>query len=101
MKTPEGLLKYKVKNYLNALARSYYYMPVAAGFGKQSVDFLCCINGRFVAIETKAPGKAATPRQALCTREVIAAGGAAFECDSYEGFLLNMAAWGLTPPPTK
>jgi hypothetical protein len=29
------------------------------------------------------------------------AGGAAFYCDSFEGFLIAMACWGLTPAPSK
>ena len=94
MKTEEAALKDEVKAYLKKLG-AYFYMPVPAGYGKQTVDFLCCIRGRFVAIETKAKGKVPTPRQELCMREVIAAGGAAFWCDSVDGFLLNLAVWGL------
>ena len=104
MKTEEGLLKDKVKRYLDALPRQYRFMPVQQGYGTQTLDFLCCIDGRFVGVETKAAGKKPTPRQNQCIEAIKKAGGAAFYCDSYESFLLNMAAWGLAPhnpkPPT-
>ena len=33
----------------------YYAMPHGAGYGNAGVpDFLCCLNGKFMAIETKA-----------------------------------------------
>lgn len=108
MKTEEGRLKDRVKLYLNQLGASYH-MPVPSGFGKQAVDFLVCVPcwfnggrvGRFVAIETKAPGKKPTPRQNRYLEEVKRAAGIAFWCDSYDDFLLEMAAHGLTPPPPK
>ena len=32
----------------------YYFMPATHGYGKSGVpDFVACINGRFLAIETK------------------------------------------------
>ena len=97
MKTEEGKLKDRIKRYLDALPRSYRHMPVPGGYGTQSLDFLCCIDGRCVGIETKAPGKKPTPRPELCMKQIIAAGGAAFSCETFESFLLNMAAWGLAP----
>jgi hypothetical protein len=99
--TEEGLLKIKVKRYLDQLPRMYRYMPVPHGYGTQTLDFLCCINGRFVGIETKAQGQKPTPRQEQCMKAIIAAGGAAFWADSFEGFLIAMSVWGLTPPPSK
>jgi hypothetical protein len=36
----------------------WFTMPMGTGFGSSGVpDFLCCKDGHFVAIETKAPGK--------------------------------------------
>lgn len=98
MQTEESLLKTKVKRYLDTLSPlPYRYMPVPSGYGAQTLDFLCCINGRFVGIETKSRGKKPTPRQEQCMAQIIAAGGRAFWCDSYDSFLLNMAANGLAP----
>ena len=55
--TPEGEVKREVKKWL--VARGYYYfMPMQNGMGRTGIpDFIICANGRFVAIETKAPGK--------------------------------------------
>lgn len=55
--TPEGAVKKAVRAWL--VERGwYYYMPVSNGMGRTGVpDFIVCAGGRFVAIETKAPGK--------------------------------------------
>ena len=94
MKTPEGFLKDQIKQHLNSL-RCYWYMPVPGGYGRQTVDFLCCINGKFVAIETKAPGKVPTPRQQLTITEIAKAGGISFSCDSFEGYKAVMELNGF------
>ena len=73
--TPEGRVKAKVKKALATLPRRYHFMPVQNGMGAPALDFYCCINGKFVAIETKTPGKAMTPRQLETTSQIIAAGG--------------------------
>ena len=98
MKTPEGFLKDQIKAHLNSLPRCYWYMPVPGGYGKQTVDFLCCINGLFIAVETKAPGKVPTPRQRVTIDEVGKAGGFAFCCDSFEGYKVEMSMRGLWEP---
>lgn len=57
--TPEGRVKAAVKRWL--VERGiWFYMPVQNGMGTTGIpDFVCCWNGRFLAIETKAPGKRA------------------------------------------
>jgi hypothetical protein len=55
--TPEGRVKVAVRKVLNKHG-IWYFMPVAGGFGVHGIpDFICCMGGRFLAIETKAPGK--------------------------------------------
>jgi hypothetical protein len=55
--TPEGRVKKAVKRWLTE-AGAYYYMPMSNGMGRVGApDFLVCLAGRFVGIETKAPGK--------------------------------------------
>lgn len=55
--TPEGKVKAAVKKRLNELG-VWFCMPMGTGFGNSGVpDFICCMNGQFLAIETKAPGK--------------------------------------------
>jgi hypothetical protein len=61
--TPESLVKAKIKAILKA-HDIYYAMPIGTGFGNSGVpDFLCCINGHFVAIEAKAGKGQATGLQ--------------------------------------
>jgi hypothetical protein len=56
-RTPEGRVKDAVKKWL-AERGAYFYMVVPNGFSRAGVpDFLVCLHGRFVGIETKAPGK--------------------------------------------
>ena len=52
--TPEGRVKDKIKKILRE-HNIYYAMPHGAGYGNAGVpDFLCCVKGKFVAIEAKA-----------------------------------------------
>ena len=52
--TPEGKVKATVRKLL-AQYGAYYTMPLGAGFGVAGVpDFLCCVDGVFLAVETKA-----------------------------------------------
>ena len=63
--TPEGKVKNDVKKFL-VRKRAWYYMPVTNGMGRVGCpDILVCWHGRFIAIETKAPGKRknTTPNQ--------------------------------------
>lgn len=76
MTTPEGKIKDKVKAYLDSIG-AYYFMPVQMGYGKRTLDFLCCVRGHFVAIETKRPGKAMAPFQSRIQEEISNAGGVA------------------------
>ena len=74
--TPEGRVKAKVKKALEVLGPNCWrFMPVQNGYGSVALDFLCSINGRFVAIETKAPGKKLTPLQEGTKSQIEAAGG--------------------------
>jgi hypothetical protein len=55
--TPEGRVKNDVKKVLKGRG-IWYFMPMQNGFGVVGIpDFICCWNGHFLAIETKAPGK--------------------------------------------
>lgn len=57
MATPEGKVKDLVKKWLKENGY-WYYVPVSAGYGRHGIpDFVCCADGLFVGIETKAPGK--------------------------------------------
>jgi hypothetical protein len=75
MMTPEGRVKAKLKK---LLAEDYQFWPVQTGYGVATVDCLACLDGKFIAIECKAPGKKPTPRQRATMREIRKAGGITF-----------------------
>lgn len=79
--TPEGKVKAKVNRRMRDHfgTRLYRFMPVQNGMGAPSLDYLCCVSGLFVAIETKVPGKHMTPRQIITRDEIEMAGGLVFE----------------------
>lgn len=77
----------KVKDAVKKLCRTkevYYHMPVQNGMGKPTLDFILCAFGEFIGVETKAPGKTATPRQRLTMAEMEASGGKTIVIDSVE-----------------
>jgi len=81
--TPEGKVKDKVKKLLKKYD-CYYFMPVQAGYGAATLDFLVCCKGQFIGIETKAPGKKATERQQLTMNQMWEAGGMSLVVDGSE-----------------
>ena len=73
--TPESKVKAKIKAILKAHG-VYYAMPIGTGYGNAGVpDFLCCFNGRFLAIEAKANGGVTTALQDKNLRDIETAGG--------------------------
>jgi hypothetical protein len=73
--TPEGLVKKKIKALL-VQHNVYYAMPLGAGFGAAGVpDFLCCVDGIFLAVEAKAGKGKTTPLQDRQIAAIQAAGG--------------------------
>ena len=90
--TPEGRVKSDIKKVLHHFGiypagskvwkqggvrkNGWYYMPVQNGMGTTGIhDFVCCIWGRFVSIEAKAPGKTMTPNQTDRMNEIQAVEG--------------------------
>lgn len=52
--TPESKVKKAVRKLLDD-AGAYYFFPSANGYGRAGIpDIICCIRGRFLAIECKA-----------------------------------------------
>ena len=75
--TPEAKVKAKIKAILKA-HNVYYAMPIGTGYGNSGVpDFLCCVNGKFLAIEAKAGKGTTTALQEKNLREIREAGGKA------------------------
>ena len=76
--TPEAKVKAKIKAILKK-HDVYYAMPIGTGYGNSGVpDFLCCVNGKFVAIEAKAGKGTTTALQEKNLREIRAGNGIAF-----------------------
>lgn len=87
--TPEGKVKAAVKKYLQAQG-VWFWMPVSNGMGQVGIpDFICCFNGTFIAIETKAPGKLSnvTANQQRVIDEIKAHGGLALVVDSVDSIV--------------
>lgn len=79
--TPESKVKAKIKKLL-AEHDVYYAMPIGSVFGNSGVpDFLCCINGYFLAIEAKAKGNKPTALQEKHLKDIREAGGTAIVVD--------------------
>jgi hypothetical protein len=76
--TPESKVKTKIKAILKEQG-VYYAMPIGTGYGNTGVpDFICCVNGRFVAIEAKAGKCQTTALQDKNLRDIAAANGVTF-----------------------
>lgn len=97
--TPEGRVKFQVKSVLLG-RRVYYHMPVQNGMGAPTLDFTGCHKGFYYAVETKAPGKDATPRQRNTMIKMIASGASIFLIDS-DGCddMLALLVWLDDPKP--
>ena len=73
--TPEAKVKKQIKAILEKHG-VYYAMPIGSGFGNSGVpDFLCCMNGTFLAIEAKAGKGTTTALQDKHLRKIEEAGG--------------------------
>lgn len=82
--TPEKEVAHPSDLWLRSIG-AYIFKPVQMGMGATTLDRLCCIRGRFVAIEYKRAGIwQATPRQQLVMREISQAGGVSFLSNSLE-----------------
>lgn len=75
--TPEGRVKKQVKALLKEHG-AWFNMPVPTGYGVPMLDFIGCHQGKFFAVETKAPGEKLTPRQEATAALMEAAGAKVF-----------------------
>lgn len=96
MPTPESKIKGRIKKILDSHG-AYYFMPVPTGYGQTTVDFLCCINGLFIAIEAKAGSLWMTKKQEITLLKVEKAGGLGFcvnenNVDAFEAELLILVS---------
>jgi pantoate kinase len=74
-RTPEAKVKAHIKKILKE-HNVYYAMPAGTGYGNSGVpDFLCCLNGKFLAVEAKANGGIPTALQYKHLDDIHNAGG--------------------------
>jgi hypothetical protein len=95
----EKKIKEKVKKLLKKY-NVFYFMPAASVYGKSGIpDFVCCINGVFVGIETKTSNKGEKGLTALQkrTRDEITAHKGAYIVVFDAGTFANLDAliWQL------
>lgn len=73
--TPEGKVKAQVKALFKARG-VWFCMPMGQMYGRAGVpDFLACVNGHFLGVETKAKGGKPTALQKLEGSRIRDAGG--------------------------
>lgn len=87
--TPEGRVKKAVREFLKSKG-VWYYQPVQNGMGQVGIpDFVCCYRGKFIGIETKAPGKLSgvTANQQRVLDEIKAHGGLSLVVDSVDSLV--------------
>lgn len=76
-RTPEGKVKDKVVKMLKEHG-AYYFFPATHGMGRSGVpDIVCCVNGRFLAVECKAGKNTPTLLQLREINSVRTANGVA------------------------
>lgn len=83
--TPEGKVKAAIIKLLKAEPRCWYFMPVSNGMGTTGIpDIIACVDGRFLAIEVKAPGKLrnTTPLQRMQLDRIALSMGIAMVADN-------------------
>lgn len=82
----EKEIQTKILKWINEQPRCHAFKISGFGmFQKSGIsDILACINGRFVAIEVKAPGKSATPLQTKFLNIISECGGLGFVVTSLE-----------------
>jgi Holliday junction resolvase len=75
--TPESKVKLAVVKLLKQYG-VYFFFPATHGYGRSGVpDIVCCINGKFLAIECKAGKNEPTALQQREINQIQAAGGMA------------------------
>lgn len=99
--TPEGKVKDAIKKFLKS-RDIWYYLPVSNGMGQHGIpDFICCVPpaGKFLAIETKAPGKlrTVTPLQERAIGNIRTAKGWALVVDDVSQVISFLDGGHLCP----
>ena len=73
-----------IMSWLNAQPLTVAYKTHGNAYAAGHADILACIDGRYVALEVKQPGRKATPLQRWRIEQVKAAGGEGAVVDSLD-----------------
>lgn len=79
----EKTVKAAVRKRLKEIG-AYQFWAVQMGYGEQTLDVLCSVQGWFVAIECKRPGAKPTKLQLLTMQKISDAGGLVYVVDNLE-----------------
>jgi len=90
--TAENLVKREIKRGLTARG-IWFFMPVQTGYGRRSVDFICCWQGLFLAIEAKAGENKLGRQQQATLEEIKEAGGRAVIAYSWDDVEEALERW--------
>ena len=94
--TPEKKVKDKVVKLIKAYG-IYYFFPATHGYGRSGVpDIICCIAGKFVAIECKAGDNKPTALQEKEMADIRKQGGTAVVINESNLTLLGQLLEDLT-----
>jgi hypothetical protein len=85
--TPEGRVKARITDILNEHPGLYQLMVVPSGYGKTTLDYICCFRGLFFSIEAKRLDEEPTGRQKTIIRDMCKAQGVVFVIDGEWGYL--------------
>jgi len=93
--TPEKKVKDKCVKLLKA-HDVYYFFPATHGFGRSGVpDIICCVNGRFLAVECKAGVNKPTALQEKEMADIRKQGGIAIVINQDNLTMLGSILRGL------
>jgi hypothetical protein len=90
--TAENLVKREIKRGLTARG-IWFFMPVQCGYGRAAIDFICCMDGLFLAIEAKAGNNKVGARQQATLEEIKVAGGRAVVAYSWADVEEALERW--------
>lgn len=72
----EADVKAAIKKILASLPNCWWYMPVQTGYGVRGVpDFIICLSGHFIGLETKFGGNTLSPHQQIQRDKIVRAYG--------------------------
>ena len=90
----EATIQHKIIEYLKSIGG--YPVKVVAATLSGNPDIICCLKGRFVAIEVKQPGKKPTALQKLKMERIAEAGGIAFTARSVSDVMTALSQLNIT-----